>query len=639
MINNDERDYIITLLQRGDAIPEDFKYKLFPVTHKEYELAYAGKIRKEDLFANEDGSFPVPLQIEKVYNGDEHPAFDDGWRNMIVFGDNLQFLKTIYDDKDDIIKGRLNKKVKLIYIDPPFATTEDFENRDGAKAYTDKKRGAEFIEYVRKRLIIMREILSDDGSIFVHLDWKKAHYIKLVLDEVFGEENFVNEIIWHYPDNFQGNVNGFATNHNSIFWYSKSRQYTANKVLIPLAKVTKRDKRIWSSEEKKLVSARDDAGKLIYEEFTEKKADDVWDIGQSSTTKKSSSEFIDYPTQKPEELLKRIILAASDEGDVVLDCFAGSGTTAAVAEKLGRRWVVCDIGKLSHFTVQKRILQISSSKSMGDAKKKFKASARSFITCSLGAYDLKAALDMAWDKYQTFVAGLFDVELKPHSIGGYSFDGKKDDCPVKIFNYEKFKESNVDDTFISDIDNHVGKRMRGGRVYIVAPSTRVDFIADYQEIGNNKYYFLKIPYQMIKELHQKPFQKFRQPQSKESINALDESIGFSFNRMPVVESSISTSNDGILLTIESFSSKEPASGRNASEKEMTGFQLLSAVFIDRNYNGKTFEMTDYYFLEDIKEENGKLLITLPKASKHSKIMVIYTDVFGNDLTESFEIGR
>ena len=150
---------------------------------------------------------------------------------------------------------------------------------------------------------------------------------------------------------------------------------------------------------------------------------------------------------------------------------------------------------------------------------------------------------------------------------------------------------------------------------------------------------MKIPYQMIKELHQKPFQKFRQPQSKEGINALDESIGFSFNRMPAVESTISASNDGVLLTIKSFSSKEPASGRNTAEKEMTGFQLLSAVFIDRNYNGKAFEMTDYYFLEDIKEENGQLLITLPKASKHSKMMVVYTDVFGNDLTESFEVGR
>lgn len=286
MLSKAEKDYIFDLLDKGESIPEDFKYKLFPVDHKEYELAYAGKMRKEDLLANDDGSFPVPLQIEKVFNGSDHPLYEDGWRNMIVFGDNLQFLKTIYKNEDPIIKGNVKGKVKLVYIDPPFATSDDFQSKEGAKAYTDKKKGAEFIEYIRKRLIMIREILSDDGCIFVHLDWKKAHYIKVVLDEVFGETNFVNEIVWHYPDNFQGNVKGFANNHNVIFWYSKSANYTANKVLIPLAKTTMRDKRIWSAEEKKLISARNEDGKLIYEEFSDKKADDVWDIGQSSTTKK-----------------------------------------------------------------------------------------------------------------------------------------------------------------------------------------------------------------------------------------------------------------------------------------------------------------------------------------------------------------
>ncbi|MDD4760394.1 MAG: DNA methyltransferase [Bacteroidaceae bacterium] len=172
MLSKAEKDYIIELLDKGENIPEDFKNKLFPVEHKEYELAYAGKMRKEDLFANEDGSFPVPLQVEKVFNGTEHPSFDDGWRNMIIFGDNLQFLKTIYKNDDPIIKDKVKGKVKLIYIDPPFATSDDFQSKDGAKAYTDKKKGAEFIEYLRKRLLLAKEVLADDGSIYVHLDSK-----------------------------------------------------------------------------------------------------------------------------------------------------------------------------------------------------------------------------------------------------------------------------------------------------------------------------------------------------------------------------------------------------------------------------------------------------------------------------------
>ena len=169
MLTKAEKDYIIELLDKGERIPEDYKYKLFPVEHKEYELAYAGKMRKEDLLADDDGSFPVPLQLEKVFNGQEDLS-NDGWKNMIVFGDNLQFLKTVYKNEDPIIKDKVKGKVKLIYIDPPFATSDDFQSRDGAKAYADKKKGAEFIEYLRKRLIVAKEILSADGSIYVHLD-------------------------------------------------------------------------------------------------------------------------------------------------------------------------------------------------------------------------------------------------------------------------------------------------------------------------------------------------------------------------------------------------------------------------------------------------------------------------------------
>ena len=185
MLSKAEKDYLIDLLENGENIPEDFKHKLFPIEHKEYELAYAGKMRKEDLLANDDGSFPVPLQIEKVFNGDKHPSFDDGWKNLIVFGDNLQFLKTIYKNEDPVIKDKVKGKVKLIYIDPPFATSDEFKNKDGAKAYNDKKLGAEFVEFIRRRLILAKEILADDGSIFVHLDQKMGHYIKIVMDEVF----------------------------------------------------------------------------------------------------------------------------------------------------------------------------------------------------------------------------------------------------------------------------------------------------------------------------------------------------------------------------------------------------------------------------------------------------------------------
>ncbi|MCM1474437.1 MAG: site-specific DNA-methyltransferase, partial [Muribaculaceae bacterium] len=286
-----------------------------------------------------------PAQLKETYGTDV-----DGWFNKIFWGDNLQVMSHMLKE----FRG----KIDLIYIDPPFDSKADYKKKISVKgvgtatsdslAFEDKQYGDiwtndEYLQFIYERLILMKELLSKNGSIFLHCDWHKAHYLRAIMDEIFGQNYFRNEIIWHYADNFQGNVRGFATNHNNIFWYSKSNSFTSNTVMIPLDKPTKRDKRIWSSELGKLVSARDENGKLIYEIFTEKKADDVWEIGQSSTTKSASKEFLGYPTQKPEKLLERIIKASTNEGDIVFDCFMGSGTTQAVAMKLGRRFIGADI--------------------------------------------------------------------------------------------------------------------------------------------------------------------------------------------------------------------------------------------------------------------------------------------------------
>lgn len=632
MLSKIEKDYLIDLLEKGEQFPADYKYKLFPIERKEYELAYAGKMRKEDLLADEDGSFPVPLQVEKIFNGADHPAYDDGWRNMIVFGDNLQFLKTIYKNEDPVIKEKVKGKVQLIYIDPPFATADEFQNKDGAKAYSDKKEGAEFIEYLRKRIILAHTILSDNGSIFVHMDWKMAHYVKIVLDEVFGKNNFRNEIIWAYNGPGSPGMRQFNRKHDTIFWYSKSSKWIFNDADIREKHNEKTvDNFKAGLEGSGFISNTyklNEGGKI---------PEDWWQIAIASRIKIDGYNRMGYPTEKPVKLLERIIKACSCEDGIVLDFFSGSGVVPSVAERLNRRWISCDIGKLSYYTVQKRILEIAKAKDLYNLQKKYNRSARAFVTCSLGSYDLKAALDMEFNKYKEFVSGLFNIDLKESKIGGYPFDGKKDDYPVIIFNYNFHKESNIDDTFITDISLHIGNRLNGGRIYIVSPSTRVDFITDYEEVNGVRYYFLKIPYQIIKELHQKDFKKFRQPRSKNDVNALDESIGFSFNRTPAVNSHIAFHDNKVTITINEFSSEEPRFGKTTEEKNLTGFDLLSAIFVDRNYNGKEFIMTDVFFSDEIKCENDTLVIELNKESFGNKIMVVYTDIFGNDLTESFSI--
>lgn len=688
-LTKQQKEYIIKLLQEGKELPEEFKYLLFPTKQKEYELVYAGKIRKEDLLANADGVFPVPLQINKVFNGDEHEAFEDGWKNMIVFGDNLQFLKTVYENKDPLIKDKVKGKVKLIYIDPPFGTGDEYDGNKGQSAYSAKRKGAEFIEFLRRRLILAKEILANNGSIFLRLDYHFGHYIKVIMDEVFGKENFRNEIVVKRTRTLKGEHKQFATATDTIFFYAKNKDFLnfyGYRKLKP--------KKEWKWVDMHLPGSRKDES-LLYRNIFEKKVkapegrrwalsqegfDDAiaqglvrwneekqmpefltkWEtIGSNWTDIPGYSKKYDYPTENSEELLERIIKSVTKERDLVLDFFSGSGTTAAVAEKLGRRWIVCDIGKYSYYTMQKRILTIQSSKDLENPKKKYGKKAKSFITARLGLYDLKQALDMEWERYLNFVSQLFEVDINSFEIAGFKFDGKKGEYPVKVFDYKKFKDSSVDEDYLKEIHNVIGKRV-SGRVYIIAPANYIDFLTDYYEIDGLRYYFLKIPYQVIKELHKIPFQKLRQPQSKKNVNDLEEVIGFHFIRQPEVKTELRYSKTNDLLREDTFEIviKEFRSQYYKDEegKILENFETISAVFIDKDYNGKYFEMDEVYFAdellpkkskkkesdEDIREElkeikDKGLVISLKKSEVGKQIMIVYTDIYGNDFTEIFDI--
>lgn len=626
MLSKAEKDYLIGLIEKGEQIPEDFRYRLFPVKHEEYELAYAGKMRKEDLLANDDGSFPVPLQTEQIFRS----AREDEWRNLIVSGDNLQFLKTIYKDEDPLIRGKVKGKVKLIYIDPPFATTDEFQNKEGAKAYNDKKKGAEFVEFLRRRLLLARELLSPDGSIYVHLDQKMSHYIKVLMDEIFGKNHFRNEIAWCYTGPSQAG-NYFPRKHDTILFYSR----TADNAFYP-PRISHKSG-VHNTGQLFGASAEGE-GKKEEMERQGKKVEDWWvDIWSCDRYR---SELAGYPTQKPEELLKRIIQASTREGDLVMDFFAGSGTTAVVAEKLSRRWILCDGGKLSYYICQKRILKIGESRNLLSQAKnlpKYKKGPRPFMTCTLGNYDLKMALDLEFGKYKEFVSGLFDIDLGEYKIGGYVFDGQKDGNPVIIFDYQRFPDADVDEAFLESVSRHAGRRMAGGRIYIVAPKNRFDFMTSYEDLDGVRYYFLDIPYRVIRELHREEFHRFRQPRSKTQINEMEEVVGFSFQRHAEVESSVEVTGETILLTVSDFRSKEPRSEKTAEEKQMSGFDCLAAIFVDTNYSGEEFVLSDFFFADDLKVTDGKILLQLKKPQEAKEMLVIYTDIFGNDAKGRFAL--
>ena len=144
-LNKYDIEFLIECLKTGKEIPAEYKYAIFPTKQKEYELVYSGKARKEDILADNEEAKAVPLQTEKIFNGTKYPLAAKNWHNLLVFGDNLQILKTFYKDEDPLIKGKVKGKVKLIYIDPPFATAQDFSGNKGQKAYSDKAKGAEFV--------------------------------------------------------------------------------------------------------------------------------------------------------------------------------------------------------------------------------------------------------------------------------------------------------------------------------------------------------------------------------------------------------------------------------------------------------------------------------------------------------------
>ncbi len=301
-----------------------------------------------------------PAQLKESYGDDT-----DGWRNKIYWGDNLQVMSHLLKD----YRGKVN----LIYIDPPFDSKADYKKKielRGKSATTDstsfeeKQYGDiwtndEYLQFMYERLILCRELLADNGSIYLHCDWHKSHYLRNIMDEVFGYNNFRNEIIWCYstlgrPDN------RFAMKHDAIYAYGKTQNTFFN---VEEAKIPYTDEYISShfrdvDENGKKCRKRFDAGKWrIYYPESGMIPNDYWDIPYENSM---SKERTDYPTQKPEALLERIIKASSDPGDIVFDCFMGSGTTQAVAMKLGRRFLGADINLGAVQTTTKRLLKVAS---------------------------------------------------------------------------------------------------------------------------------------------------------------------------------------------------------------------------------------------------------------------------------------
>ena len=281
------------------------------------------------------------------------------WMNRLIYGENLLTMQALLVGDEATGLPSLRGKVDLIYIDPPFDSKADYRtkiNLPGIEieqkptvleqaAYSDtwKDGTVSYLKMIYPRLLLMRELLSEKGSIYVHIDWHVGAYVRVLMDDIFGKNNLVNEVIWGYKSGGAGEK-GYAKKHDTLLMYKKSADFLFNvqkeKSYMGLG---------YSTGNKNVVLYDDNDGRGPYTLVNVK---DWWiDIGMIATSKGRL-----YATQKPEALLERIIKASSNEGDLVCDFFGGSGTTAAVAERLGRRWITCDIGKPASLIMRKRFI-------------------------------------------------------------------------------------------------------------------------------------------------------------------------------------------------------------------------------------------------------------------------------------------
>jgi adenine-specific DNA-methyltransferase len=450
-LSDAEKRDLIKLITEGKPLPERYRFLLFQ-DKREVELVWNGKTR-------EVSTAVLPFQsLEHVDEprqeiGDEQATLYDirgrqlkGWTNKLVWGDNKLILSSL---KSGALRQQIEEAggLKLIYIDPPFDVGADFSmdidiggetfhkepNLLEQIAYRDTwGRGADsFLAMLYERLVLIRDLMHEDGGIYLHIGPTVNHLVRGIMDEVFGRLNSRREIIWKRVSS-RSHGEYYPATHDSILFYSKTDRLVWNQLYEPLDKEYVESKYRFSDPDGRryrkdnCLNQNPDRPNLTYEwnghvrtwRWTKERMQGLHESGRLIYTKSGIPEYkryldesegvalqsvwtdinpvnsqaredTDYPTQKPEALLERILLASSNEGDLVADFFCGSGTTAAVAEKLGRKWIVTDLGKFAIHTTRKRLIQVQRERKAVDE------TFRAFEVLNLGRYERQVYLNVS----------------------------------------------------------------------------------------------------------------------------------------------------------------------------------------------------------------------------------------------------
>lgn len=594
-------------------------------------------------------------------------ALDGGsWMNRLVYGDNLLTMQALLAGDPQTGLPSLRGKVDLIYIDPPFDSKANYRTpitlpnasfsqrptviEQFAYADTWEEGTISYLKMIYPRLMLMKEMLSEKGSIYVHIDWHIGAYVKVVLDEIFGKENFRNEIIWK-----RGTVKGakavgnqFVRNHDMILYYSKGNDYVYHTQYLPYSeeyikqRYTKddndgrgpyTDQAIGTRSEDSLIEMEKDnrifitsTGKRRVKYYlSEAKGiamDDSWnDISEVNSMAK---ENVGYATQKPEALLERIIKASSNKGDLVCDFFGGSGTTAAVAEKLGRRWITCDIGKPASLVMRKRFID---------------QEVNPFLYQSIGDYQKEAfhnnkKLRRVGDLSQV-VLGLFGaLPFSPEQVSDRNFGYVKGtrnlvmvDSPNRL-------------TTAATVRRAVEAKasLLGGdwdKVIVLGWNFAFDISQAIEKYKNSNVEVLVIPPDLLDKLSKKGFKKL--------IN--DKTVRFSSLQYLVVnpvevtmnsngEDELSVSlNNYVLLSPDNIPLDDKDKENLQKVMEQDPLSLIEYWSIDPDYDGDTFRSTWQDYRENVDNDSDPLhcvystRIAMPHKDER-KVCVKAVDVFG-----------
>jgi adenine specific DNA methylase Mod len=589
------------------------------------------------------------------------------WFNRIIYGDNLLAMQALLtgDNKTPSMRGKFD----LIYIDPPFDSKADYRTKVSLPdveieqrptvieqfAYSDtwKDGTASYLQMMVPRLVLLRELLSDQGNLYLHIGIQTSHYIKIILDEIFGKNNFVEEIIWAYgsPSGGRARSPKLVKIHEYILHYSKNyKNRISNRVYLPYDPKYVKDWFKHKDEDgrkyQRRMRGRDEKGNVIWvkqylDESKGVPASTVWtDIKQVyadprayKSSQKKHSEILNYDTQKPEKLLQRIIKASSNENSIIGDFFAGSGTTGAVGEKLGRKWILSDIGKPACMVTRKRLIDQDSNpflfQSIGDYQKE-----------QYEKSDFRTIRDLAHVIINLYGAIPFPKNEGAPSNAGYIKKSRTlvvVDSPSKMTGYktlrraQEFRNSYAGGwkkvvvlgwNFVSNIGEIISSMNDKNLEVLVIPADLLDILktkAKYKKLIQSG----KVRFSSLQYLSVKPVQKSQYDSNNDKITVeLDNYILLSPEALPL--------DDKNKAKLDKVIAEDPMS-------------LIEYWSIDPDYDGEVFRSKWQDYRQNVANDNDpyrvvhKAELIIPKEDRKRKVCVKAVDVFGFESATVVEV--